>query len=180
MVCLRKRKPDGVSTSVLSVKSKWSSNKRWGVVFWLRARLLCCSEEVEGYLLPPTPTIAGVERAPEEQSRGIREQTVGVEKTWRTSTCCSSCSSGTASSWRSAADGLATAKSVVLVADPLVFAPTTALLDRGEPCDSCQDTKPPSQDRQEDRQERRAPANHHWPDSACSVLPHRCSSWSEC
>ena len=35
---------------------------------------------------------------------------------------------------------LATRESVVLVPDPIVFAPWSVLLDRGEPCDSCQDT----------------------------------------
>ena len=35
---------------------------------------------------------------------------------------------------------LATRKFVVLVPDPIVFAPWSVLLDRGEPCDSCQDT----------------------------------------
>ena len=55
-------------------------------------------------------------------------------------------------------------------------------LGTGEPCDSCQDslTKPPSQDKHEDRQERRVPATHRRPDFACSVLPHRGTSRSEC
>ena len=35
---------------------------------------------------------------------------------------------------------LATRGSVVLVPDPIVFAPWSVHLDRGEPCDSCQDT----------------------------------------
>ena len=35
---------------------------------------------------------------------------------------------------------LATRESVVLVPDPIVLAPWSVLLDRGEPCDSCQDT----------------------------------------
>ena len=35
---------------------------------------------------------------------------------------------------------LATQKFFVLVPDPIVFAPWSVLLDRGEPCDSCQDT----------------------------------------
>ena len=35
---------------------------------------------------------------------------------------------------------LATQKYVVLVPDPIVFAPWSLLLDRGEPCDSCHDT----------------------------------------
>ena len=33
-----------------------------------------------------------------------------------------------------------TRESVVLVPDPIFFAPWSVLLDRGEPCDSCQDT----------------------------------------
>ena len=35
---------------------------------------------------------------------------------------------------------LATQESVVLVHDPIVFAPWSVFLDRGEPCDSCQGT----------------------------------------
>ena len=35
---------------------------------------------------------------------------------------------------------LATRESVVLVPDPIVFAPWSVLLDGGEPCDSGQDT----------------------------------------
>ena len=35
---------------------------------------------------------------------------------------------------------LVTQESVVLVPDPIVFAPWSVLLDRGEPCDSWQDT----------------------------------------
>ena len=35
---------------------------------------------------------------------------------------------------------LATRQSVGLVPDPIVFPPWSVLLDRGEPCDSCQDT----------------------------------------
>ena len=37
--------------------------------------------------------------------------------------------------------------------------------------DKTHQTKPPSQDRHENRQERRVPANHHRPDFACSVCP---------
>ena len=74
---------------------------------------------------------------------------------------------------------VATQKSIVLVPDPIVFAPWSVLVDRGEPCDSRHDTPhettlPGTGTR--NRQERRVPANHHRRDSACSVLPHRAAA----
>ena len=35
---------------------------------------------------------------------------------------------------------LATQESVIVVPETIVFAPWSVLLDRGEPCDSCQET----------------------------------------
>ena len=65
---------------------------------------------------------------------------------------------------------LATQESVVFVPDPIVFAPWSVLVDRGEPCDNCQDTS----DEVAffgDRQERRPPATHRRLEVVCSV-PH--------
>ena len=61
------------------------------------------------------------------------------EKTWRRFTRCSSGTLGTTRGWRSAT-WTGTREFVILVPDPIVFAPWSVLHDVGEPSDSCPDT----------------------------------------
>ena len=101
------------------------------------------SEEVHGYRSRRLPPGARVERAPEEPSRRTWEQTAAVE-------VISTIDEGRPTEHPHVGNGfqlalcyvgwLATQESAVLGPDPIVFAPWSVLLDRDEPCDSCQDT----------------------------------------
>ena len=149
---LTKTETNDVSTSVLSVKmneiqtsvgeSSFGSGRdcsdfQCGGNSNKRLRKHWYSEEVEGYRSHRLPPCGGVVRAPEEQGRATQEQNVAVK-------VISTIEKGRPSVWFQLAlcsvGWLATQESVVLVPDHTVFALWPVLLDRGEPCDSCQDT----------------------------------------
>ena len=65
---------------------------------------------------------------------------------------------------------LVTQKFVILVPDPIGFAPWTVLLDPGEPCDICQQDTPPLAERARRLQCR----------ASLAVLPNGGCRWSEC
>ena len=119
VVCLRKRKPDDVSTSVLSVEVNEIQTSVGESSFWLRARLFRIFKVM-----------------------GIR--TSGCEIIWMRDDLESIYMllfrlSGTVSSWRSATwAGLRPGSPSFSC--PIPSSSWSVLLDRGVPCDSCQDT----------------------------------------